>query len=327
MAPQASQLVVGGDSCNNGDFGLQALFNADIAILNGAGGHPLATIASNSWENPEGEAQPASLVKIEHAFLTRAAAEGVGMYFSSGDDSGVLAPSDDPFAIAVGGTTLGLGKTGNRLFETGWSTGQSLLSGDGRSWIFIGEQGAAGGGPSLVWRRPSYQRGVVPAALAKAQGNKPGLARSVPDIGADADPFTGMAVGLLTFKKGQPPTFVQEDIGGTSLAAPLVAGIVTAAQAGQPAAFGFLNPAIYQLAGTKTYFDPKPLTAHSPAQFRGTACGPADCGEELLTTFDDQNPHMSGYTGQVTLPGYDDMTGVGSPDGPKFITGLRGLEG
>ena len=112
-----------------------------------------------------------------------------------------------------------------------------------------------------------------------------------------------------------------------SLAAPLVAGIVTAAQAGQPAAFGFLDPAIYKLAGTKTYFDPLPLTAKSPALFRGTACGRADCGDELLTTFDDQNPNMFGYTGQVTLPGYDNMTGVGSPNGPKFIAGLRGLEG
>jgi hypothetical protein len=58
MAPGASQLVVGGDSCNNGDFGLQALFNADIAILNGAGGHPLATIASNSWETPSARHSP-----------------------------------------------------------------------------------------------------------------------------------------------------------------------------------------------------------------------------------------------------------------------------
>ena len=48
---------------------------------------------------------------------------------------------------------------------------------------------------------------------------------------------------------------------------------------------------------------------------------------KLLTTFDDQNPNMPGYTGQVTLPGYDNMTGVGSPDGPKFIAGLRRLEG
>jgi hypothetical protein len=32
---------------------------------------------------------------------------------------------------------------------------------------------------------------------------------------------------------------------------------------------------------------------------------------------------MAGYTGQVTLPGYDNMTGLGSPNGPKFISGLR----
>ena len=58
MAPLANQLVVGGDSCNNGFFGLQALFDADTAILNGVGGHPLAQIASNSWEGND-ESQPA----------------------------------------------------------------------------------------------------------------------------------------------------------------------------------------------------------------------------------------------------------------------------
>ena len=51
------------------------------------------------------------------------------------------------------------------------------------------------------------------------------------------------------------------------------------------------------------------------------------CGGKLLGTFDVQNPNMFGYTGQVTLPGYDNMTGVGSPNGPKFIVALRSLEG
>ncbi len=74
-----------------------------------------------------GQGQPLSLTKIEHAYLMRAAGEGVGMYFSSGDGSGILLPSSDPFAIAVGGTTLGIGKTSNRLFETGWSTGASVI--------------------------------------------------------------------------------------------------------------------------------------------------------------------------------------------------------
>jgi subtilase family serine protease len=327
MAPGAHQLVVGGDSCNFGDFGLQGLFNADVAILNGAGGHPLATIASNSWGSGS-EGQPASWTNIEHAFLVRAAAEGVGMYFSSGDGSGVAAPANDPFAVAVGGTTLGLGKTNNRLFETGWSTGLSVLPRNGRNWIFLGEQGAAGGGPSLLWQQPSYQRGVVPRALARAPGNRPGLVRSVPDISADADLFTGMAVGLFTFKKGQPPAFHEIPVGGTSLAAPLVAGMVTAAQAGRPAAFGFLDPAIYKLAGTNAYFDPLPLTSKSPTLYRGMVCVTrSPCGGKLLGTFDVQNPNMFGYTGQVTLPGYDNMTGVGSPNGPKFIIALRSLEG
>ena len=48
MATGANQLVVGGDSCNDGDYGLQGLFNADVAILDGAHNHPLASVASNS---------------------------------------------------------------------------------------------------------------------------------------------------------------------------------------------------------------------------------------------------------------------------------------
>jgi subtilase family serine protease len=323
MAPGASQLVVGGDSCNQGDFGLQGLFNAEIAILDGSHNRPLATVVSNSWESGD-EGQPALLTDIEHAFLVRAVAEGVGMYFSSGDGSGVEAPSSDPDAIAVGGTTLGIGKTDQRLFETGWSTGQSFLH--KHRWVFQGEQGAAGGGPSILWKEPSFQKGVVPPALATAPGNRGGRVRSAPDISADADPFTGFAEGVLTFHSRRPPTFSEFDIGGTSLASPLVAGMVTAAQQGEPTPFGFTDPAIYKLAGTNAYFDTLPLTAQSPRSFRGVACDAAVCGRQLLTTFDDQNPAMSGYTGQVTLPGYDNMSGVGTPDGPHFIAGLRALE-
>ena len=36
---------------------------------------------------------------------------------------------------------------------------------------------------------------------------------------------------------------------------------------------------------------------------------------------------MAGYTGQVTLKGYDNMTGIGTPNGQLFISALRGLEG
>lgn len=322
LAPGAKQLVVGGDSCNNGDDGLQGLFNADTAILDGASGHPLASAASNSWEGFD-ESQPAFITHIEHAYLVRAAGEGVGMYFSAGDGSGVETPSNDPFSIAVGGTTLGLGKTSNRLFETGWSTAMSLL--EGKKWVLAGEQGASGGGPSLLWSEPTYQDGVVPPALAKAPGNRVGAVRSVPDISADADPFTGFLEGQLAFHKSKPPTFIQQDIGGTSLSSPLVTGMVMAAQQGQSTPFGFLDPELYKLAGTSALYDPLPLTSHSPTLYRGTVCDVALCGVSLLTTFDDQSYSMVGYTGQVTLRGYDNMTGVGTPNGQRFIDALRKL--
>jgi subtilase family serine protease len=325
MAPDASQLVIGGDSCNEGDFGLQGLFDADLAVL-GTGGHPLATVASNSWEGDD-EAQPAFLTNIEHSYLVRSAAEGVGMYFSAGDGSGVETPSSDPDAIGVGGTTLGIGKTNNRLFETGWSTDVLLLQTG--AWADFGEQGASGGGPSILWKQPAFQKGVVPAALAKAPGNRGGTVRSAPDISADADPFTGFAVGLLTFSTTDPdapPTFAESDIGGTSLASPLVAGITTAAQQGQGSSFGLDTPALYKLEGTSALFDPIPLTKSDPAAWKGTWCDEATCGAELLTQFDDQSFSMEGYTGQVTLKGYDNMTGVGAPDGQNFITALRALE-
>ena len=324
MAPGASQLVVGGDSCNEGDQGLQGLFDADLAVIDGTNNHPLASIASNSWEGGT-EGQAPALTGIEHDYLVQAAAEGVGMYFSSGDGSGVETPSSDPDAIAVGGTTLGIGQTNNRLFETGWSTDIAAL--DGTTWEDFGEQGAAGGGPSLLWAQPGYQKGVVPASLATAPGNRGGKVRSVPDISADADPFTGMAVGLLTFPPdGSAPTYGETDIGGTSLAAPLVAGVVTAAQQGQAKPFGLVDQALYKLAGTSAVHDALPITAKSPTADKGVWCGADACGLEALTTFDDQSLDMFGYTGQVTLKGYDNMSGIGTPAGQSFITALRNQE-
>jgi subtilase family serine protease len=192
-------------------------------------------------------------------------------------------------------------------------------------WLLAGEQGASGGGPSLLWNQPSDQKGVVPPALSKVAGNRGNPVRSAPDISADADPFTGMAVGLLSFPKGGKPTFGETPIGGTSLASPLVAGIVTAAQQGESAPFGFANPDLYKLYGSSAYNDTLPLTKSSPSLYDGTYCDATTCGANLLTTFDDQSPLMAGYDGQVTLPGYDNMTGVGTPNGQNFINALRGL--
>jgi subtilase family serine protease len=316
LAPGASQLVVGGNSCDDGDFGLQGVYDADLAVINGHGGRPLATIVSNSWE-AGGEGEPAQATAIAHAYLVKAAAEGVGEYFASGDASGVESPSDDPFATAVGGTSLGLGQTSQRLFETGWSDGVYHL--DGHAWTALLEDGAAGGGPSLVWQQPAYQKGVVPASMSTAPGgNRGGPVRSVPDISADADSFTGMLIALLD--KGK---LITGAAGGTSLATPLVAGMVAAAQQGQARPFGFLNPALYKLAGTAAFYDSLPETGSSPALFRGVLCPVSLCGGQLIYQFDDQSTSLLGYSGQATERGYDNMTGLGTPDGRAFITALR----
>ena len=324
MAPLANQLVIGGDSCNDGFYGLQALFDADTAILNGVGGHPLAQIASNSWEGND-ESQPRNLVSIEHAYLLRAASEGVSMLFSAGDDSGVLTPSSDPYATAVGGTTLGIGRKDPRLFEAGWSTGLSFDVNN--RWIPQGEAYASGGGQSLLWAQPAYQRGVVPNSLARAPGDRPGLVRALPDISADADPSTGMAVGLLTFNgKGNVNGYVEQSIGGTSLASPLVAGLVAdAEQYHRP--FGLLNWGLYRLAGTHAVTDALPITGKTPSRYHGVACDVAECGVLSYFPFDVQSWSMAGYTGQVTRKGYDTMTGIGSPNGQNFVYGLRRIFG
>jgi subtilase family serine protease len=246
------------------------------------------------------------------------------MLFSAGDGSGVQVPSSDPYATAVGGTTLAVGHDNPRLFETGWSTGISTVT--GTQWAPQGEDGASGGGASLLWKQPGYQRGIVPVALATAAGDRGGLVRAVPDISADADGFTGVTVGMLSFdQQGNVTGYFEQSVGGTSLATLLVTGVVADAEQGQQGSFGFLNPALYQLAGTKAFNDMQPLSALTNPAFRGVACDASTCGLVLLTTFDDQSPSMAGYTGQVTAPGYDTMTGIGTPSGQSFISGLRDL--
>jgi subtilase family serine protease len=330
MAPGVNEVVVGGDACDNGDLGLQGLFDADQAVLGGSGDKPLASIASNSWES-DPEAQPVSWTDIEHAIMLQAASEGVGMYFASGDSSGVYAPSNDPYAVAVGGTTLGIGQRNQRLFETGWST--AIEEDQGGQWVLTGEQGASGGGPSLVWSQPSYQRGVVPAKLSSVGGDRGGPVRVTPDISADADFSTGFAVGQLTFSTSDPsaaPTYSERSFAGTSLATPLVAGMMAAAQQGQAEPFGFADPLLYKLYGTSAISDVLPLAASAPAAYHGVVCEPAAvwCHTAGLTVYDDQSIAFfdtGDYDGQTATKGYDNMTGLGTPNGQKFIAAIRAL--
>ncbi|WP_202874979.1 S53 family peptidase [Kribbella kalugense] len=301
MAPSANQLMVVGNGCDED----HALLNAILAVLIGDGHRPLASIVSNSWQIPIGDLPPQTV----HAIAVRAAAEGVGLYFSSGDTPGLTTTASDPYVVAVGGTTLGLGRWNNRVFETGWSNDTAVL--DEGKWSDIGISGA-GGGTSLDYAQPAYQKGVVPPSMSHVRiGNRTVVNRTVPDIAAVADLDTGMLTGYTSSDDGQYKTQVNA---GTSLAAPLIAGLIADAQQGQRTSFGFTNPLFYRLYGTRAFHDVLPLqnlAAYTPANSTDSAS---------VDVFDSQN---SSDTDQVTAKGYDTVTGVGTPNGLAFILGLR----
>ena len=85
--------------------------------------------------------------------------QGIGFYFSSGDNGDDYDafgyahpdyPAGDPWVTAVGGTSLGIGSTDARTFETGWGTSKWALTGS--SWMqTIPFQYGAGGGYSEIF--------------------------------------------------------------------------------------------------------------------------------------------------------------------------------
>jgi subtilase family serine protease len=336
MAPGAHQLVVGANLCDNGDGGFQGGFNTDLAIINGNGHKPLANVVSNSWETGFDD-QATYINKIETAFLVKAVSVGVGMYYSSGDAPCVTQPSSNTYATGVGATMLGVSKTGQRLFETGGAFGNAGIKNNAWDVTFYF---GFGGGQSLLYKQPAYQKGVVPAAMSTppAHGSPPGQAgcifggpppppgtspmRSAPDVSADG--LDGMVIGEIN-SRGK---YVNTNDAGTSLSSPLVAGMVVAAQQGQAKPFGFINPALYKLAGTSAFYDTLPVTGKDPVLWRAQVCPKTlwFCGGTTrLWVTDDQSSSLRGYTGQVTAKGYDNMTGIGVPNGQDFISALRKL--
>jgi subtilase family serine protease len=312
MAPGADQVMVVGQGCDED----QALLDAALAVLTGDGSHPSASIESNSWQIPLGDV-PESTV---HAIGLRAAAEGVGVYFASGDTPGLTATDADPYTVAVGGTSLGIGAGDHRVFETGWSDDYGSL--DSGKWTDLGISGG-GGGTSAVYGQPAYQKGVVPASMSRVRVGKRVVAgRAVPDIAAVADPDTGMLTGYTdTGSDGKPGPYRTTANAGTSLSCPLIAGLVADAQQGQKSAFGFINPLLYRLAGTRALNDILPVTRATPQQDRDAYLpGSGSSQSPGVDVFDSQE---RGGTEQATAKGYDTMTGLGTPHGAAFLAGLR----
>ncbi|MFB8174520.1 protease pro-enzyme activation domain-containing protein [Streptomyces sp. NPDC055966] len=311
VAPNADVTYVGAASCYDDDL---------LGALSKVVDNHLADIVSNSWGDVEASQTPDLAAAYDQVFQL-GAVQGIGFYFSSGDNGDEVAntgtkqvdtPANSAWVTAVGGTSLAVGKGDTYQWETGWGTEKATLSADGKSWTnFPGAfTSGAGGGTSKTVAQPYYQKGVVPDALAKANGTTAN--RVVPDIAAIADPNTGFLVGQTqTFPDGSQQ-YSEYRIGGTSLAAPTIAAIQALAQEAQGGrAIGFANPTIYAGYGKKGVFHDVTdnPTGSGLAVARVDFANGLDAKGGLLYSVRSLGKDSS----LSATKGYDDVTGVGSP--------------
>ncbi len=265
MAPNAHILYVGAQNCIDG------LFDSEQNVIDNG----LANVVTNSWGDAAGDLfdDVATKTAFDDLFML-ADTTGMSVLFSSGDDgdnfdsiglSSADYPPSSPFVTAVGGTSLKIGANGRQKGQLGWATGRSFkctsnvvgdVAGCTKSavgtWLPVTYDGGSGGFTSYTYTQPFYQAGVVPAALALRNealfGDVP--LRVEPDISMDADPSTGFLIGLHeTFPNGSV-RYGQTRFGGTSLASPILAGVIADADQAAGVAVGFINPAIYKLDST-----------------------------------------------------------------------------
>lgn len=191
----------------------------------------------------------------ETAYESHFQKPGVVYFASTGDDPGTQYPSVSPNVVAVGGTSI------RRNASTGVLYGQS-------TW----DEG--GGGASAYFPSPAYQQGVRSLT---------GTRRAVPDIAADANPYTGVLVYNSLPGNGEAAGW--QVWGGTSVSAPIVAALTNASGTFQASSAAELTQ-LYANAGTNRF---RPIE-------KGV-CGPSE-----------------GYT--ATLP-WSPCVGLGSPARPQ----------
>jgi subtilase family serine protease len=141
--------------------------------------------------------------------------------------------------------------------------------------------------------------------------------RVTPDVSALADPSTGFLVGETLFgPNNSPERFYLSRIGGTSVASPNFAGIEADAQQAAGHAVGFANPAIYSLDranGADHAFND--VVGHTGVyEVRANYTNPYNETLPLVTYLRDLGINGTGASALVATRGYDDATGVGSPD-------------
>ncbi|HEY5024106.1 MAG TPA: protease pro-enzyme activation domain-containing protein [Acidimicrobiales bacterium] len=241
-----------------------------------------ASVISTSWGECEALAASGGTQGAYTSLFTMAAAQGQSIFAASGDSGteGCYAttlspaaevdyPASDPMLTAVGGT---------ELFGPGDEVTWNVCQGTETTTCAnnSGGQGAGGGGLSRYVAKPADQPEAVHWATGEPCGT---VCRQVPDISANA------GVGMVIFAGG-----AWTAVGGTSLSAPFMAGLVADKNDGCSALTGNLAPALYTLASEGVY---------------GTALNDITSGDTDLT-----GANAGAYAAGT---GYDAATGVGSP--------------
>jgi subtilase family serine protease len=142
---------------------------------------------------------------------------------------------------------------------------------------------ASGGGFSTLFPRPGYQNGVPGT----------GATRGVPDVSADASGHTGMA---LVTSNGS--TYTIRNSGGTSASAPIWAALVALADQYAGRHLGFVNPALYRIAASGSYHR---------------------AFHDITTGNNSVEFPPKTVTGYHAAPGWDPVTGLGSPDAQYLV--------
>ena len=318
---------------------VEAIDNLDVSLDNAvlyaieAG---LGNVISNSYGYPEALVDSATL-DAENAIFEFGALVGVSVNFSSGDDGdftlaygvkSVTTGADSPWATGVGGTSLFLNPDLSMKFQTGWGNTETRIAAASPNPplvppLSLGFIYGAGGGTSGYFAKPSFQASL------------PGSKRQVPDVGFLADPYTGVAI---VWNDGSGQALLT--IGGTSLACPMFSGvwaIVNQAAGGGPV--GQAAPYMYNLPAGSVY-DVTNLT--SPTNVAGSIfTGGAPIYESpaaLVAPLFGNTKFVSGFyhgsstrwyvlsfgddTSLRTGPGWDNVTGVGTPNGIPFVLGV-----
>ena len=230
-----------------------------------AAGLPGVSVVSMSFTAPEWSGETA----YDADFTTPEGHQGVTFLASTGDyGSPAGYPALSPNVVAVGGTSLFLNPDNSYNDETGWTTGSDSFD----------PTGAGAGGVSAYEPVPAYQTVVDPST-------HPLSGRAAPDVSMDADPATGVAV-YDSYNNGSATPWVGE--AGTSLSAPMFAGLIAIANQGRV------------LQGGTTLNSPSDPTQTLSALY---SLPPTDF--HSITT-----GNNGGYNAG---PGYNEVTGLGSP--------------